>query len=125
LSFQSVQKTQNLIGTDKTSHVSERMVLKMNDKLKNPYTNNLFKGILSLDTVEECYNFFEDLCTVAELQEMARRLAAAKMLKSGAKYTEISEKTGLSTATISRVNRSLKYGSDGYNSVLSRIEYEE
>ena len=97
----------------------------MNDKLKNPYTNNLFKGILSLDTVEECYNFFEDLCTVAELQEMARRLAAAKMLKSGAKYTEISEKTGLSTATISRVNRSLKYGSDGYNSVLSRIEYEE
>lgn len=97
----------------------------MNDKLKNADTNNLFKGMLSLKSLEECYDFFEDLCTVAEIQEMARRLAAASMLKSGAKYTEIAEKTGLSTATISRVNRCLKYGSDGYTKVLSRIEYEE
>lgn len=97
----------------------------MNEKLKSPAINNLFSAILSLETVEECYDFFGDLCTVAELFEMAKRISAAKMLSNGAKYNEIAEKTGLSTATISRVNRSLKYGNDGYVTVLSRIEYEE
>ncbi len=97
----------------------------MNDKLKSPYINNLFRAVLSLDSIDECYDFFEDLCTVAEIQEMAKRIAAAKMLKDGAKYTAIAEKTGLSTATISRVNRALKYGSDGYIKALSRIDYEE
>ena len=96
----------------------------MNEKLKSPDVNNLFNAILALKTMEECYALFEDLCTVAEIKEMAKRLKAAKMLSDGAKYTEISETTGLSTATISRVNRSLKYGSDGYIKVLERIEYE-
>lgn len=96
----------------------------MNEKLKSPEVNNLFKAILSLENLEECYLLFEDLCTFAEIKEMAKRFKAAKMLSDGAKYTEISEITGLSTATISRVNRCLKYGSDGYTKMLSRIDYE-
>ncbi len=97
----------------------------MNEKLKSPDVNNLFNAILALENIEECYALFEDLCTVAEIKEMAKRLKAAKMLSDGAKYTEISEITGLSTATISRVNRCLKYGSDGYAKLLERIEYEQ
>lgn len=97
----------------------------MNEKLKSKDVNNLFKAVLALENIDECYELFEDLCTVAEIKEMAKRFKAAKMLSDGAKYTEISETTGLSTATISRVNRCLKYGSDGYVKLLSRIEYEE
>ncbi len=97
----------------------------MNDKFKSSAMNNLFKAVMSLETIDECYDFFEDLCTIAEIQEMAKRLTAAKMLSGGAKYNEIAEKTGLSTATISRVNRSLKYGTDGYAKALERIDYED
>ncbi len=97
----------------------------MNEKLKSPDVNNLFNAILALENIEECYALFEDLCTFAEIKEMAKRFKAAKMLSDGAKYTEISEITGLSTATISRVNRCLKYGSDGYTRLLSRIDYEQ
>ena len=97
----------------------------MNEKLKSADVNNLFNAILSLENIDECYELFEDLCTIAEIKEMAKRFKAARMLADGAKYTEISEITGLSTATISRVNRCLKYGSDGYAKLLSRIEYEE
>ena len=97
----------------------------MNEKLKSPLVNNLFRAVLSLESIEECYDFFEDLCTVAEINEMAKRIAAAHMLSEGRKYTEIVDDTGLSTATISRVNRCLKYGSDGYARALSRIEYEK
>ena len=96
----------------------------MNEKLKSPLINNLFRAVLSLETIEECYDFFEDLCTVAEIKEMAKRIAAAHMLSEGKKYTEIADATGLSTATISRVNRCLKYGSDGYTRALTRIDYE-
>lgn len=97
----------------------------MNEKLKSPLVNNLFRAVLSLESIEECYDFFEDLCTIAEINEMAKRIAAAHMLSEGRKYTEIADDTGLSTATISRVNRCLKYGSDGYARALSRIEYEK
>ncbi len=97
----------------------------MNEKLKSPLVNNLFRAILSLESLEECYDLFEDLCTASEIKEMAKRVAAAHMLSEGKKYTEIAEATGLSTATISRVNRCLKYGSDGYTRALSRIDYEE
>ena len=82
----------------------------------------LFEGILSLQTVEECSRFFEDLCTVVEVIEMSNRMAAAKMLADNNTYAEIIEKTGLSTATISRVNRCLKYGSDGYTMALQRLD---
>ena len=97
----------------------------MNEKLKSADVNNLFNAILALENVDECYELFEDLCTIAEIKEMAKRFKAARMLADGAQYTEISETTGLSTATISRVNRCLKYGSDGYAKLLNRIEYED
>ena len=82
----------------------------------------LFEGILSLKTVEECGRFFEDWCTVVEVIEMSNRMAAAKMLSDNCTYAEVMEKTGLSTATISRVNRCLKYGSDGYTTALQRLD---
>jgi len=94
----------------------------MIEKIKNENVDYLFKAIMSLETVEEFYKFFDDICTVAEVSEMSKRLQAARMLKNGIVYSEISEKTGLSTATISRVNRCLKYGSDGYTLVLGRLE---
>ncbi len=85
-------------------------------------TEYLFRGILSLQTVEECRAFFDDLCTIREVEDMSRRLTAARMLKEGQKYLTIAEDTGLSTATICRVNRALTYGSDGYETVLRRLE---
>ena len=85
----------------------------------------LAHGLLTLESAEECRNFLCDLCTASELQEMSRRLLAAKMLKQGYVYSDIAEHTGLSTATISRVNRCLKYGNDGgYHTVLERLEKE-
>jgi TrpR-related protein YerC/YecD len=83
----------------------------------------LCQGILTLQTPEECKSFLEDLCTPSELQEMSRRLLAAKMLRNNRIYADIATETGLSTATISRVNRCIKYGSDGgYVTVLDRLE---
>ena len=94
----------------------------MGKKIKDERIDFLFEGILSLNSVEECYDFFEDLCTIAEIQEMSKRLHAAKILYNNSVYTEVSEETGLSTATISRVNRCLKYGTDGYVNVLERLK---
>ena len=91
-------------------------------KLHTEEVDTLFNAILSLETVEECYNFFEDVCTVKEIIDIAQRLKAAKMLKDGANYTQIAEATGMSTATISRVNKCLEYGNGGYDTVLSRID---
>lgn len=103
-------------------YITAKEGLNIMNKLHDEKIDFLFKGILTLENVAECYSFFEDLCTVAELQEMSKRLLAAKMLKENYIYTEIAERTGLSTATISRVNRCLKYGSDGYITVLERLE---
>lgn len=94
----------------------------MNSKIKDQWTDELFEAILLLKNTEECYNFFEDICTVSEIKAMAQRLEVAKMLKEGYTYMDISEKTGASTATISRVNRCLNYGADGYRTVLERLE---
>ncbi len=94
----------------------------MNEKLRDEITDYLFKAILELQNVEECYSFFEDLCTVSELKEMSKRLLAAKLLRNNHVYTDIAEQTGLSTATISRVNRCLKYGNDGYMTILERLD---
>ena len=88
---------------------------------RDPVRDYLFEAILTLESLEDCYRFFDDLCTVKEISEMARRMCAAKMLEENTVYTEINEKTGLSTATISRINRCLKYGSDGYRDVLERL----
>jgi len=94
----------------------------MIDNIKSEHADYLFKAIMSLENIEEFYRFFDDLCTVAEVEDMSKRLQAARMLRSGEVYNEISAKTGQSTATISRVNRCLKYGSNGYNIVLDRVE---
>ena len=80
----------------------------------------LFEAIVGIDTVEECEAFLEDLCTIKELQDLTQRYAVAKMLDRGEKYQSIEEATGASTATISRVNRSLNYGSGGYLSVIAK-----
>lgn len=94
----------------------------MSDKMRDEQTDNLFRAVLSLNSIDECYAFFEDLCTVSELREMAKRLTAARMLNNNYIYSDISDKTGLSTATISRVNRCLKYGNDGYAEILRRLD---
>lgn len=94
----------------------------MNSKLKTEEVDSLFHAILTLQTVEECYSFFEDACTVNELLSLAQRFEVARMLREKKTYLEIAEKTGASTATISRVNRSLNYGNDGYDMVLDRMK---
>lgn len=91
-------------------------------KLHSKDVDTLFEAILSLQTVEECYTFFEDACTIKEIIEIAQRLKAAKMLRDGVNYAVISKETGMSTATISRVNKCLEYGNGGYNTVLDRLE---
>ncbi len=94
----------------------------MNEKLRDAHTDRLFEAILALKDQDECYSFFEDLCTVAEIKSLAQRLTVAILLRRGGTYSEICEATGVSTATISRVNRALEYGADGYKTVLSRID---
>lgn len=97
----------------------------MNDKLRDDHTDRLFDAILMLRNRDECYNFFEDLCTITEIKALAQRLEVARMLKLKKTYTEISDETGASTATISRVNRSLNYGADGYQLILRRVEEQK
>lgn len=94
----------------------------VNKKIKNDLVDGLFEAILNLHNQEDCYRFFEDICTINELQSLSQRMEVAKMLRDNSTYLEIAEKTGASTATISRVNRSLIYGNDGYDMVLNRIE---
>ena len=93
----------------------------MSKKLRTEAVDHLFDAILSLETKEECYDFFEDLCTVNELLSLSQRFEVASMLRNHKTYLEIAEKTGASTATISRVNRSLSYGNDGYQLVFERL----
>ena len=93
----------------------------MNKQHKKPRCDDMYRAILTLKTVEECKQFFDDLCTVTELQAMEQRYQVAQYLDSGLIYNEILEKTGASSATISRVNRSLQYGNGGYEIVFARL----
>ncbi len=93
----------------------------MIDKIKDTETDEMFRAILSLKSVDECYKFFDDLCTVKELKSISQRFSVAKMLSQKQVYSDIVDKTGASTATISRVNRSLAYGNDGYSMVFERL----
>jgi TrpR-related protein YerC/YecD len=99
--------------------VSRRAVV--NPKLRDPDTDALFRAVLQLRTPEECYRFFEDLCTIGELKALAQRFAVARMLADGRTYEQIAERTGASSATVSRVRRFLSYGADGYTLVLERL----
>ena len=94
----------------------------MNKKIRTDAVDHLFDAILWLQNKEDCYSFFEDLCTVNELLSLSQRFEVASMLRDHKTYLEIAEKTGASTATISRVNRSLNYGDDGYELVFERMQ---
>lgn len=94
------------------------------DKLRGKSLDQLFEAILSLENIEECYRFFDDLCTVNEIQSLAQRLEVARMLREGFTYHRIETETGASTATISRVKRCLNYGNDAYTMALDRIQKE-
>jgi TrpR-related protein YerC/YecD len=89
--------------------------------IKDKFTEQLFEAILMLEDKEECYNFFQDIATIGEIKALGQRLEVARMLKEGYTYDHIVDETGVSTATISRVKRSLEYGEDGYNLILSRF----
>ena len=92
---------------------------------KNETVDALFDAILSLESREECYAFFEDLCTVKEISDMAQRLEAAKLLLGGRTYDQIVKEVEISTATISRINRCIQYGTGGYQSVIEKISAQE
>ena len=91
-------------------------------RFKDVYIDKLFEAILLLENEEECYRFFEDICTVSELKSLAQRLEVAKMLDQEKTYTDIATETGASTATISRVKKCLNYGADGYRLVLDKLQ---
>lgn len=97
----------------------------MSKTVRTEAVDHLFDAILTLKTKEECYTFFQDVCTINELLSLSQRYEVAKMLREKKTYLEIADKTGASTATISRVNRSLNYGCDGYDMVFSRLERNE
>ena len=96
----------------------------MNKIKRKPRNEEMYKAILTLRTVDECMRFFDDLCTMTELQAMEQRYEVATLLEQGLIYNDILEKTGASSATISRVNRSLQYGKDGYAVVFERLAKE-
>ena len=98
-----------------------RTAAPVHPRLRVPQTNQLFRAILTLKTVEECYHFFEDLLTIGEIHALAARLEVARLLAAGMTYDEIARRTGASSATISRVRRFLEYGADGYRIVLQRL----
>lgn len=97
----------------------------MGKTIRTDAVKDLFDAVLTLENVEECFAFFEDVCTVNEVLSIAQRFAVAKMLKENHTYLEVAKETGASTATISRVNRSLNYGSDGYDMVFSRLSEQD
>ena len=94
-------------------------------RLKDDFTEDLFEAILLLENKEDCYRFFEDICTVAEIKALAQRLEVAKMLDQNYTYTDIAERTGASTATISRVKRCLYFGADGYRTILDLLKEQK
>ncbi len=97
----------------------------MNKKIKTEAVDDLFEAVLTLRDADECYAFFEDVCTVNELLSLSQRYEVAKMLREKRTYLDIAEKTGASTATISRVNRALNYGNDGYDMVINRLKEKD
>lgn len=99
--------------------------MSMSKKIRTEAVKNLFQAVLTLETEEECFTFFEDLCTVNELESLAQRFEVATMLRDKHTYLEVAEKTGASTATISRVNRSLNYGKDGYDMVFRKMKKKQ
>lgn len=94
-------------------------------KLHTPEIERLVKAVLKLETEDECFSFFEDICTIKEIQDMSQRLEVAYLLNNGKSYQEVLAKTGVSTATISRVNKCLNYGSGGYKESIEKLPARE
>ncbi|HHX14279.1 MAG TPA: TrpR-like protein YerC/YecD [Clostridiales bacterium] len=94
-------------------------------KMKSPAMDDLYRAILSLESIEECYRFFDDLCTIKELQAVSQRFQVARLLDVHKTYSDIEAATGASTATISRVNRCLIYGAEGYRKLLDRLKEQD
>ncbi|MGH2375311.1 MAG: YerC/YecD family TrpR-related protein [bacterium] len=101
--------------------MARRSAAPVNPKLRDPLTDQLWRAVLTLRSVDECYRFFEDLCTIGEIRALAARLEVARLLDAGWKYEDIARRTGASSATISRVRRFLDYGADGYRAILPRL----
>lgn len=101
--------------------MARRSAAPVNPRLRDPLTDQLWRAVLSLRSVDECYRFFEDLCTIGEIRALASRLEVARLLDAGWKYEDIARRTGASSATISRVRRFLDYGADGYRTILRRL----
>ena len=99
--------------------------MKYNSKIRSENIDELFRAVLSLKDLDECYRFFEDVCTIKEIKSMAQRLQVASLLKLEKTYNEIEEKTGASTATISRINRVLNYGADGYEIAFKAMKNDD
>ena len=99
--------------------------MQINEKLQDPLIDQLARAVLTLKTEEDCYRFFEDIATIAEIKALGQRLEVARMLQEKQTYDEIAGQTGASTATISRVKRCLNYGADGYKIVLERMEKDK
>lgn len=93
--------------------------------IRSKSIDNLFKAVLNLENIDECYDFFEDLCTIKEIQDMAQRLDTAVLLSEGLNYQTISKQVGVSTATISRVSKCLNYGNDGYKTAIERLKNDD
>ncbi len=94
-------------------------------KIRNDQTDLMMQAVLELTSQEDAYRFFEDICTIAEIKSMAQRIEVAKLLRQGVTYQEIARETGASSATISRVNRALLYGADGYRRVLDALDEKQ
>jgi TrpR-related protein YerC/YecD len=125
LTFENVAELKYHGSMDRSSSRNvpyERGIRMQLKKLNDKSVDQLFEAILTLKTLEECYIFFDDLCTVNEIQSMSQRLEVARMLGKGYTYSQIEAQTGASTATISRVKRCLNYGNDGYKMALERLE---
>ncbi len=97
----------------------------LDPRLRSPEVDRLFSALLMLEDTDQCYRFFNDLCTVGEIKAMAQRLEVARLLSQGATYEEIVRSTGISTATISRIKRFLNWGADGYKMVIDRLRDAE
>jgi len=110
---------------DTLGHIEREERVEVNPKLIGPESHSLFQAILALSTIEECYAFFEDILTTAELHSVAQRWQVASLLDRGQTYEDVARATGASSATISRVNRCLRFGADGYRLVLDRLNSQE
>ena len=112
-------------GRDRSQEIVEEEHWMYQSKMKSEETDHLFKAILSLKNEEECYRFFDDLCTFSEIEAMSQRFEVASLLADGKTFTQISQKIGVSSTTITRVNKCLCYGADGYKLLLERAKEEK